>query len=204
MIKSQLRPSGITNERLLSALKEIPREIFLPSELQYRAYQDQEIIFENGRFLLNPLSFANLIQTSELKPHDRILDIGCTTGYSTAVLSFLTHTVIGTENDDTMVEMATKNLATLGSTNARVYRSDLKLGYPDEEPYDVIFIHGAVETIPEGLLCQLSEEGGRLVTIQGTSELLISRFENKYSKTSLGNMIASPLPEFKREKSFKF
>ena len=204
MIKSQLGPCEITNERLLSALKEIPREIFVPGAYQDRAYQDSDIYFENGRFMLSPLSFAKLIQGAKIKPHDRILDVGYTTGYSTTVLSFLTQTVVGVESDEAMAGIALENLSAMGSANAKVSTAPLNEGYAEDGPYDIIFVHGSVEEVSERLLCQLSEEGGRLVTVKDAKLFVIYRFGNTYSQDILGNASAPSLEAFKAQKSFTF
>lgn len=208
MIKCHLLPNQIYQENLLVALKEIPREVFLPNDQKPFAYQDRTLPLPKGRFLLSPLALGKLIQLAEVSPQDKILDVGCGLGYSTTILSFMTLSVIGIEEDETLVEQANENLQKMGAENARVYVKELDKGYPDRGPYDIILIQGAISDFPERLLHQLSEDGGRLVTIQNTPpcqrSMIIYRNENTFT-TDLGEFIPAPaLDCLQSQKRFYF
>jgi protein-L-isoaspartate(D-aspartate) O-methyltransferase len=116
-----------------------------------------------GRFLLDPRSFAKLVQLAEIKGEDKILDVGCATGYSSAVLGRLGGSVVALEQDADLVRIATETLAgAIGRIT--VTQGALIEGFAGEAPYDVIFVNGAIEQPPETLLSQLAE-GGRLVAV---------------------------------------
>jgi protein-L-isoaspartate(D-aspartate) O-methyltransferase len=117
-----------------------------------------------GRFLLDPRTFAKLLMLSGVGPQDRVLDVGCATGYSTAVLARLAQSVIGLEQDTELVRLARDILPTVGSANANVLQGVLCDGMKSEAPYDVIVVEGGMEEVPLSLLSQLSE-GGRLVGV---------------------------------------
>lgn len=208
MVQSQLIPTQITHEALLTTMREIPRELFASPSQVNLAYQDDILLLPENRFMVSPSTLANLIQTADPQPHDNILDIGCGWGYSTAVLSFLSLSVIGIEEGNTFVTQANKNLQAMGAENAKIWDSPLSQGFPDEAPYDVILIQGAVQQVPEGLLCQLSEEGGRLVIIlqEGSvkNEVIYRRHGKSYSREVKGALCAPVLAQFKNPQKFVF
>ena len=164
MVDGQLRPNRVTNPALLEAARDLPRERFLPAELQHVAYIDDDIPLPNGRALLEPLVICRMIQATDPKPTDVALDIGCGSGYTTALLSRLTSTVFGIDSDPALVQQATINLAALSADNVVIAARPMAEGWPEHKPYDVIVIGGAVEFIPDALLEQLAD-GGRLVAV---------------------------------------
>ena len=107
MVVSQLRPNRVTDEAVVEALDSIPREIFVPAALRGVAYMDEDIPLGNGRYLMEPLTFARLLQEAQISAADTVLDIGCATGYSSAVLGRLAGSVIGLEEDKELAEKAT-------------------------------------------------------------------------------------------------
>lgn len=164
MVASQVLPSGATDERLLGAMGEIPRERFVPADKRSIAYADAPLEVVNRRWLLAPATFARLVQLAQIAPDDRVLDVGCTTGYSTAVLAKLARRVVGLEEDADLVRIASECLHGMQVGNAQVVQGALADGHRAENPYDVILVEGAMEEEPERLLAQLAE-GGRLVGI---------------------------------------
>src|SRR5690606_33740503 len=164
MVESQIRPNKVTDPLLLAAFLEIPREQFLPKARRGIAYVDEDIDLGEGRYLMEPMVLARLLQTAEVQPSDIALDIGCATGYSTAVLARLCDTVVAVESDPKLAAEATAVLSRLGIDNAAVIEGPLENGFPKQAPYDVILFSGAVARIPEAILEQLGE-GGRLVCV---------------------------------------
>lgn len=164
MIDGQLRPNRVTNPALLEAVRDLPRERFLPAELQRVAYIDDDIPLPNGRALLEPLVVCRMIQAADPKPTDVALDIGCGSGYTTALLARLTSTVFGIDSDPELAQQATTNLAALSVDNVVISTRPMAEGWPEHKPYDVIIVGGAVEIVPASLLDQLAE-GGRLVAV---------------------------------------
>ena len=167
MVDHQLRTSDITDRRLLAAMGKVPREAFVPEARRSLAYVDrpQQLVEEpGGRALPAPTPFARLVQLAGVGPGDRVLDIGCGSGYSTAVLAELAATVVGVEATAALAETARTNLAALGIGNAEVVEAPLDAGAPGQGPYDVIIIGGEVASVPEALQAQLAD-GGRLVAV---------------------------------------
>jgi protein-L-isoaspartate(D-aspartate) O-methyltransferase len=165
MVDTQLRPANISDRKLLAAMGRIPREKFVPEARAAIAYVDiAQPLAQGGRQLASAVTFARLAQLAEISPDDFVLDIGCGTGYSTAILAELAGAVVGIDDDDALVEAANANLADLDIGNATILKSDLAGGVPSEAPFDVIVFEGAVGAVPEALLAQL-RDGGRLVAM---------------------------------------
>src|SRR3546814_7419678 len=114
MIEGQLRPNKVTDEAILSAMGTVPRERFLPNGKRAVAYVDEDIGLGQGRFLMEPIVLARLIQAAGVEPDDLVLDIGCGTGYSAAILALLANTVIALECDERLARQATEILAERG------------------------------------------------------------------------------------------
>lgn len=164
MVESQVRTNDVTDTRVQRALREVPREKFVPGAKRGIAYADSAIEVVPGRYLLDPRNFARLLQLATIAPTDTVLDVGCATGYSTAVLARMARTVVGLEQDADLVRMASEMVPAAGATNATVVQGSLSEGHRGKAPYDVIFLNGAIERTPDSLLAQLAE-GGRLVAI---------------------------------------
>lgn len=217
MVESQLRPNEVTDPRLLAAMRALPRERFVPSRLTGLAYVDDALeVFPAidgapGRFLLAPMVLARLIQLAAIEPQDSVLDIGCATGYSTAVLANLGHRVVGLEPEPELARAARGNLRELGIDNADIVEGPLGAGFPARAPYDVIVLNGSVPEVPAALLPQL-KDGGRLVAIvsaganqasQGRACLFV-RVKSELSGLPHFDAGARPLPGFAPESCFSF
>lgn len=172
MVESQIRPSDVTDRRIIRAMLEVPREQFVPNHLKPIAYMDEELpltrVAPGGspRVLLAPRTIAKMIQLADIGATDIVLDIGCATGYSAALIGKLAETVVALESDDELAATAGKTLDDLAFDNVAVVSGPLAAGYLDEGPYDAIFISGRIEDMPASLLDQL-KDGGRLVAIEG-------------------------------------
>jgi protein-L-isoaspartate(D-aspartate) O-methyltransferase len=164
MVESQIRPNKVRGEKLLEALSLLPREMFVPPAMAGIAYIDEDIQVATGRYLLEPMILARLIEEAGVKPTDRVLDIAPATGYSTAVLAALAKEVTALESDAALQKQAVENLTRLSMSNATVATGPLASGWPGGAPYDVIIVNGSVEVYPEALTAQLAE-GGRLMVI---------------------------------------
>lgn len=166
MVESQVRPNGVTDSRILRAMARIPREAFVPEAQRPMAYMDEDIAVAPGRFLMEPMSAARLIQLADIAEEDRVLHIACATGYGTAVIASLARSVDAIDEDAALVVSAQSALQHLGITNATVATAPHAEGKPAGAPYNAIVIEGRVPAIPDQLTRQLAE-GGRLVAVIG-------------------------------------
>lgn len=213
MVDSQLRTEDVTDYAVLAAMGGIPRESFVPARMRALAYIDDDLLVKEAtgdgraRFLMNPSPFARLVQLAAVDSSDIVLDTGCTTGFSTAVLARLANSVVAIESDPDLAEQASKNLVDLGVANAAVVTGHLADGYPSEGPYDAIFLGGAVELVPAALLAQL-KEGGRLVGVVGygrdAAAMLFTKTKGEIGSRTAFNAHAQPLPGFDKAQSFVF
>jgi protein-L-isoaspartate(D-aspartate) O-methyltransferase len=209
MIQGQLRPSGINAPSLLTALQAVPRELFVPRHLQRIAYVDEDIEVSPGRYLPEPVILARLIQALDIQPGEVALDIGCGTGYSTALLGHMAATVVALESDKSMVQEADRLLSELDICNTVVIeQAALAEGFSKQAPYNVILINGSVPVAPATIMAQLAD-GGRLVTVISKrghmgSAVLITRTGDSFSTRTLFDAATPAMPGFHAPETFVF
>ena len=210
MVESQVRPNDVTDRRIHDAMARIPRERFVPKDKQAIAYADDHIDVGGGRVLMEPRCFSKLLQAAEIGGEELALDVGCGPGYSSAVLASLAGAVVALESDDTMAEMASSILTDMGVDNAAVVAGPLAEGYRQQGPYDVIFISGGVEYVPEALFEQL-KGGGRLVAViaesGGHARLFTKTIEDGQpivASRIVFDAFVPVLPEFEKPEEFVF
>lgn len=172
MVESQVRPSDVTDRRIIRALRELPRELFVPEGVRTLAYIDGAVPLTapaagTRRSLLPARVFAKLVQAAEIEPTDAVLDIGAGSGYSAAVLATLAASVVALESDAALAEQAKALLPKVGAANVVAVVGDLPLGWAGDGPYDAIVIEGAIERAPSDALLDQLKDGGRLVAIVG-------------------------------------
>lgn len=199
MVDGQLRTTDVTGHALLAAFLDVPREIFVPHSLADLAYLDADLQVAPGRFLPEPSPFAKLVALAEVGAASHVLEIGCGTGYGSAILSKLAASVVALECDAELASRASANLKTLGIGNARVVSGRLEAGHAEAGPYDVIIFSGSVEKVPLLLFAQL-KDGGRLVAAEGTPALGAARLYIKTGDRQASrfafNASLKPLPGF--------
>jgi protein-L-isoaspartate(D-aspartate) O-methyltransferase len=210
MVDGQVRTYDVTDQAILAAMLAVPREIFVAKSYEQIAYTDLDVPVVDGaskRRLLKPMVFAKLVQTAMIGATDRVLDVACASGYSTAVLARLAAAVVGLEVDPSLAENARKALAVLDVANATIVQGPLAAGWPQNAPYDVIFVNGGVETVPEALMRQLAE-GGRLICIRGEGPVgkatLVRVVHGETSERVVFDAAGPPLPGFARPPAFVF
>jgi protein-L-isoaspartate(D-aspartate) O-methyltransferase len=164
MIDGQLRPNRVTNIQLLTAIADLPRERFLPAGLASVAYADDDVPLGNGRYLMEPMILARLIQTLQPRPQDKALVVASGTGYGTALLARLVKSVVALEADAALAGSAEQTIKALGIANVTHVTGTMEAGLSPDGPYEVILIEGAVQHVPPAIVDQLAE-GGRLGTV---------------------------------------
>ncbi|MGQ0662076.1 MAG: protein-L-isoaspartate O-methyltransferase family protein [Pseudomonadota bacterium] len=208
MVESQIRPNKVTDPRIVAAMSELPREKFLPKAQRGVAYVDEDIPLGDGRYLMEPMVLARLLQAAEVKPSDVALEIGTGAGYGAAVLARLASTVLALESDAARAAQATRVLAEIGVDNAVVVEGPLAEGYPGQAPYDVIVLGGGAERVPSRIIGQLAE-GGRLVGVvvapgdQGRA-VLMTRVRGTVTSRVVFDASTPVLPGFALEPGFVF
>jgi protein-L-isoaspartate(D-aspartate) O-methyltransferase len=168
MVEGQVRTADVTDAALLDTMLTLPRERFLPPALAPLAYLDGDIPVAKGRSLLKPMVLAKLVQAARVEAKDRVLDVGCATGYSSAVLARLAGSVVALEEDADLASQAKSALADVGAVQVEVVTGPLTAGWAAGGPYDVILLNGATEIAPETLGRQLKPDG-RLLGVYGRS-----------------------------------
>jgi len=209
MVESQIRTNKVTDERLLSALGRVPRELFVPPALRGIAYVDEDLKLVPGRYLLEPMVLARLLQTADVRDTDTLLEIGTGTGYGAAIAAGLAKQVYAVDDDLALVNAARRNLMDVGVRNAEVALGDPTGGFPAAAPYDVILICGAVPALPKAIAEQLAE-GGRLVLVERAAgavsgrAMLYVRRHGAVSGRPVFDAASKPLPGFAEAPVFAF
>lgn len=208
MVDCQIRPNNVTDDRLVDAMNSIPREEFVPAHMRGFAYIDEDIDLGNGRFMQEPMVLARLIQAAQLDQDDVVLDIGCGTGYSAAVLSYMVSTVVGIEQNSELAKQADDLLKKLDLTNTVIFQSELTNGYEQHAPYDAIFISGSISEVPPVILEQLVD-GGRLVTViaekgQPGHAVVYTRVRDVVCEKVIFDATTPFLEEFEKREEFVF
>ena len=210
MVDSQIHPSGVIDGRILEAFAQTPREMFVPESRKPMAYNDEDLSFKDGRFIVEPSVHARMIQALEPRDGHVVLDVGCTRGYSSAILSRLVTTVIALEQKQTYLTEAQKSWDELDVCNIASFKGSLKKGAPDYAPYDLIVINGSVATIPEAIAQQLTD-GGKMVSIlrkpgQRMGQVMLTKHlgEGRVSSHPLFDAASPYLIGFEPAKEFAF
>lgn len=212
MVESQVRPSDITDRRIMRAMLDLPREAFCPQSEAATAYRDETLLISaargpRARHAVAPRALAKLIQALDLGDRDVVLEIGCGTGYATAILARMAAKVTALESDASLAAAARKALEAVKTSNATVIEGDLAVGHASGAPYDAILISGAVPQVPRAILDQL-KDGGRLaavISVGGLGRLIQwRRLGGTFDSRIIGDSAAPALPGFEVAKEFVF
>jgi protein-L-isoaspartate(D-aspartate) O-methyltransferase len=204
MIASQLRTTGTNDPRVLAAMGEVPRERFVPSARASLAYADAIVPLKPGRDFNSPMALGRLLTEAAPRPGERALVVAAATGYAAALLARLAGPVVALEEDP---ELAAEARANLAGSGVKLIEGPLASGCPDEAPFDLILIDGAVECIPDALVAQLID-GGRLAAgllENGVTRLAIGRRAGEgFGMTAFADAAAAILPGFAKPPAFRF
>jgi protein-L-isoaspartate(D-aspartate) O-methyltransferase len=208
MIESQIRPNKVTDERVIGAFAAIRRELFVPAQLRAVAYVDEDLPLGGGRFLLEPMVTARLLQAAAIETRDTALLVGAGSGYEAAVTAMLARNVVALEADPEFARRARAALVEHAISAANVVEGPLARGYPQRAPYDAILFGGAVTEIPPEIAAQLAE-GGRLVAVvraaQGVGRAtLMLRAGGAVGRRILFDAAIPFLPGFEPRPAFAF
>ena len=212
MVESQVRPSDITDRRIIRAMLDLPREAFCPATVRATAYRDEMLALNDhkgrrARFAAAPRVLAKMIQALELDDSSSVLEIGTGTGYGAAVLSKIAVRVITVEADPALAEFARSALAAIGAANVAVIEGNFTDGHAAAAPYDAILINGAVQQVPRAVLDQL-KDGGRLVTVMVDDNLgrltVWQRIGGTFDRRVVSDAAAPMLPGFEKPATFVF
>lgn len=207
MVDNQLRTSGVTDHRLLTAMGTVRREAFLPADREALAYADVSHALGGGRYLGAPAPFAKLLQLAEIAVTDRLLDVGAGTGYSTAVLALLGASVVGLEMDPVLADKAKANLEAAGASDAEVSVGSFDGAGLPRDHFDVIVVEGTVAAEPTPLF-HLLRDGGRLVALIANGGPAVAHIFVKSGGEVAGrsefNTSLPPLAEAPRVETFVF
>jgi protein-L-isoaspartate(D-aspartate) O-methyltransferase len=205
MVDCQVRPADVTDLRIIAALLDVPREAFVPAARRPIAYLDLDVPVEGGRALLKPMVFAKLLQAAGITETDHVLDVGCATGYSAAVLAKLAGSVVALEQDQALARSAGEMLRQ--TANVLLVSGPLLAGAPNQAPYDAIMLEGASEVVPDSLLAQL-KDGGRLVAVVGSGPMgkatVYRMTGGRATAQPLFDAAAPLLPGFEKAPAFVF
>jgi protein-L-isoaspartate(D-aspartate) O-methyltransferase len=168
MVERQLIRRGIRDERVLDAFRAVPREAFVGDAVAEFAYEDTALPINEGQTISQPYIVALMVQALELRPTDRVLEVGAGSGYAAAILARLADSVYAIERNPRLVEDARDRLRRLGTDNVEVRAGDGTLGWPEAAPFDAILVSAGGPDVPRPLLDQLAP-GGRLVIPVGSS-----------------------------------
>jgi protein-L-isoaspartate(D-aspartate) O-methyltransferase len=207
MVDGQLRPNDVTDLRVLAAMLEVPREHFVPPVAASLAYLDHDLAVGEGntRRLLKPMVLAKLLNAADVAASDRVLDVGCATGYAAAVLAHMAGQVVALEQDANLAKTAKATLSAL--PNVSVVSGPLVDGWRQGAPYDLVLLEGATEIEPQAFRSQL-KDGGRLICVLGSGPgakaMLYRRSGGEMGGRSVFDASAPLLPGFAKLPVFAF
>lgn len=207
MVDGQVRPSDVTRYPIIAAMLRIPREDFVPETLRPVAYLGEHVPLGPGRVLLDPRTFAKMLDALAVGPDDLVLDLGCGYGYSAAVIARMAEAVVAVEEDAALAREAEARLAAHGADNAVVHAGPLAGGAAEHGPYDAVIVEGGIGRLPEAIADQV-KTGGRLIALfvedgHGQARLGI-KTASGIAWRRVFDAAAPVLPGFERAKAFEF
>ena len=211
MVDGQVRPSDVTDIRIIDAMLGVPREAFVPPHQRALAYLDLDLDVSDGaavkRFLIKPAVLAKMLQAAEIGETDNVLVVGCASGYAAAIVAKLAGKVTATETDPSLAAKARDILAAIGLGQVTVRAAAAADGDTVDAPYDVVVLNGATEIEPDRLYRQL-REGGRLVgvfaMIKPPRATIVTHTHDDFGSRSLFDAVAPVLPGLERLPAFVF
>ncbi|MEQ1651290.1 MAG: protein-L-isoaspartate O-methyltransferase [Hyphomicrobium sp.] len=211
MVESQVRPSDVTDRRITTAMQDVAREKFVPPALASLAYMDDPLAVAPGRSLMAPRTFARLLQLADVQQTDKVLIVGALSGYSAVVMAAMARDIVALDADAGFAAAAKTALSERSVTNVTLATGALESGWAANAPYDVIFVEGGLERVPDALTAQLAATG-RMVGIEnsgGVGRAVVLQKTGATGAETLSRRVAfeasaACLPGFERAKAFAF
>ena len=185
MVKNQLRQRGITDDRVLDAMGDVPRHLFVTEDLRDEAYMDGPLPIGFGQTISQPYIVAYMTEVLKVEQHHSVLEVGTGCGYQAAILSTLARNIVSLERIKELAESAQRRLQELGYTNVDVINTNGWHGYEKKAPYDRIIVTAGAKKIPQALLDQLSNNGIMIIPV---GKIMFSQTLRIISKDSNGNV----------------
>ncbi len=179
MVEEQVRARGLTDERLLSAFRKVPRHLFVPTEVRHQAYEDTPLPIGAGQTISQPYIVALMVSRLRLQGHERVLDVGAGSGYQTAILAELALDVYAVEWLPELLTSLAERLEALGYLNVRVTSGDGSLGWPDYAPYDAIIVSAGAPAVPPPLSKQLGDPGRMVIPVGSQQAQVLTEVEKQ-------------------------
>jgi len=183
MVARQIRDRGIHSARVLEAMQAVPRHLFVPEEWLRAAYADEPLPIGEGQTISQPFMVAAMAEALSLEGEERVLEVGCGSGYQAAVLSRLAREVIAVEMQAALAASARERLARLGYANVTVEDGDGSAGWPALAPYDAILVTAAAPEVPKPLIDQLAEAGRLVIPVGGSKHQELLRIVKREGRT---------------------
>lgn len=167
MVRTQIEGRGIHDERVLAAMREVPRHIFVPGGQEPYAYEDRPLPIGEGQTISQPFMVAAMTLALNPQPNGRVLEVGTGSGYQAAVLARLAREVVSIERHQTLAERARRALALAAISNVRVVVGDGSEGFPSAAPFDGIIVTAGAPAVPDVLTGQLADKGRLVIPVGG-------------------------------------
>jgi protein-L-isoaspartate(D-aspartate) O-methyltransferase len=178
MVDTQVRPSDVTKFPIIDAMLSVPREAYVPDDQKEAAYVGENLALAGDRVILEPRTFAKLLDILDIQPNEVVLDLGAGLGYSTAVLAHIADFVVGVEAHSELATDAQATLSEQGVDNAAIMEGPLNEGAEKSGPYDVVILQGSAEVVPDAILAQI-KDGGRIAALFAEGALGVARIGYK-------------------------
>ena len=198
MIRRQIAGRGIRDARILDAFRAVPREAFVAREHAEAAYDDHPLPIEAGQTISQPYIVALMIEAAEVRPGDKVLEVGAGSGYAAAVMSRIADEVVAIERQHDLVAVSRDRLRRLGYTNVRILEGDGTRGCPEEAPFDAILAAASGSHVPQSLLDQLASGGRLIMPVGGPGDIqhllkVTKREDGTLQQSDLGAVRFVPL-----------
>jgi protein-L-isoaspartate(D-aspartate) O-methyltransferase len=197
MVERQLRARGVQDERVLDAFREVPRELFVEPGLERSAYSDAPLPIGESQTISQPYVVALMVEALEIRPSDRVLEVGAGSGYAAAILSRIAAEVYAIERHPSLAREARERIERLGYGNVEIRAGDGTLGWPGAAPFEAILVSAGGPDVPPALLEQLAPGGRIVIPVGTTGEQELIRItksgDRRLRKQNLGPVMFVPL-----------